>query len=128
MIIEVKIRYCPKCDSPDIIKNGTDYKGSQKYHCHHCGSYSTLDAQARYSQEEKEGVFQADQERGSMRGIRRIFGVMPPILLHCQLWQRIPDSHKGCTTTVIFGRLIKTSFQLPAIILLANRPVRHWSQ
>ncbi len=81
MIIEVKIRHCPNCDSPDIIKNGTDYKGSQKYHCHYCGGYGTLDAKARYSQEETERVLKAYQERVSMRGIRRIFGVVPKTLL-----------------------------------------------
>lgn len=81
MIIEVKIRYCPNCDSTDIIKNGTDYKGSQKYHCHYCGAYGTLDAKARYSENEKEQVLKAYQERVSMRGIRRIFGVVPKTLL-----------------------------------------------
>ena len=81
MIIDVKIRHCPNCDSPDIIKNGTDYNGSQKYHCHHCLGYGTLDAKARYSQKEKEQVLKAYQERVSMRGSRRIFGVVPKTLL-----------------------------------------------
>jgi IS1 family transposase len=64
-----------------MIKNGTDYKGSQKYHCHQCGGYGTLDAQARYTQPEKDRVLKAYQERVSMRGIRRIFGVVPKTLL-----------------------------------------------
>ena len=81
MIIKVKIQHCPNCDSPDIIKNGTDYKGSQKYHCHYCGAYGTLDAKARYSEKEKEQVLKAYQERVSMRGIQRIFGVVPKTLL-----------------------------------------------
>lgn len=76
MIIEVKIRQCPNCESSDIIKNGTDYKGSQKYHSHYYGGYGTLDAKARYSQKEKEQVLKAYQERVSMRGIHRIFGVV----------------------------------------------------
>ncbi len=81
MIVEVKIYNCPNCGNQDIVKNGTDYKGSQKYHCHHCGGYGTLKAKARYSQEEKERVLKAYQERVSMRGIRRIFGVIPKTLL-----------------------------------------------
>lgn len=81
MVIEIKIRQCPNCDSPDIIKNGTDYKGAQKYHCHYCGGYGTLDAKARYSEKEKEQVLKAYQERVSMRGIRRIFGVVPKTLV-----------------------------------------------
>jgi len=81
MIVEVKIHNCPNCGSQDIVKNGKDYKGSQKYHCYHCGGYGTLKAKARYSQQEKEQVLKTYQERASMRGIRRIFGVVPKTLL-----------------------------------------------
>ena len=81
MIIEIRKRRCPNCESEDIIKNGTDDKGDQKYHCHHCGGYGTLDAKNRYSRSEKEQVLKAYQERVSMRGITRIFGVAPKTLL-----------------------------------------------
>ena len=43
MIIEVVVRTCPECESEDIVRNGHDYKGAQKYHCHACGAYGTLD-------------------------------------------------------------------------------------
>ena len=43
MIIEVIVRTCPECASENIVKNGHDYKGAQKYHCHDCGAYGTLD-------------------------------------------------------------------------------------
>ena len=66
MIVEVKICPCPNCSSLDIVRNGTDYKGDQKYHCHYCGSYGTLHPKARYSQEEKERVLKAYQERVSV--------------------------------------------------------------
>ncbi len=36
MIIETHYRRCTKCDSPKIVKNGHDYKGAQKFHCHAC--------------------------------------------------------------------------------------------
>jgi insertion element IS1 protein InsB len=81
MIIEVQIRRCPNCGSTDMIKNGTDYKGSQKYHCHHGGGYGTLDAQVGYAQQTQDQVLKAYQERVSMRGIRRIFGVVPKTLV-----------------------------------------------
>lgn len=81
MIVEMKIRRCPNCESEDIVKNGTDYKGDQKYHCHYCGGYGTLDAKNRYPKADKEQVLKAYQERVSMRGIWRIFGVVPKTLL-----------------------------------------------
>ena len=42
-IIEITVRTCPQCGSENIVKNGRDYKGAQKYHCHDCGAYGTLD-------------------------------------------------------------------------------------
>jgi len=43
VIIEVTVRKCPKCSSENIVKNGHDYKGAQKYYCRDCHSYGTLD-------------------------------------------------------------------------------------
>jgi transposase-like protein len=45
MIVEVKVTVhtCPKCDSENLVKNGHDYKGAQKYRCDDCGSYGTLE-------------------------------------------------------------------------------------
>ena len=81
MSVEIKIKRCPRCESVEIIKNGTDYKGSQKYHCQACGSYGPLESQGRYRQKEQEQVLKAYQARVRMRGIRRIFGVVPRTLV-----------------------------------------------
>ena len=56
MIVETNNRRCPNCASEDIVKNGSDYKGDQKYHCHYCGGYGTLEAKNRYSEAEKQQV------------------------------------------------------------------------
>jgi len=74
MIKEVKIYECPKCGSEEIVKNGKSGK-KQKYHCNECGAYGTLGAQRGYSEAEKEQIIRAYQERASMRGIERMFGV-----------------------------------------------------
>ena len=80
MIVSLIIYCCPKCGSLDIVKNGTDYKNEQKYHCHNCRAYGTLNAQKGYTEEEKEQILKAYQERASMRGVSRIFGVARQIL------------------------------------------------
>jgi len=80
VIKTIEIHTCPECNSINIIKNGKDYKGSQKYHGHDCDSYGTLGAKPRYSEEFKEMVIRAYFERVSMEGIRRIFGVNPKLL------------------------------------------------
>ena len=74
MIISVIVHRCPKCNSEDICRNGHDYKGAQKYHCHRCRSYGTLNARKGYREKEKELILRTYQERASMRGVERIFG------------------------------------------------------
>ena len=67
--------HCRKCGSIDIVKNGHDYKGSQKYHCRNCNSWGTLGARGRYSEAEKKRVVRAGLERSSLRGLERIFRI-----------------------------------------------------
>ena len=76
MIQEVITYHCHQCDSENIEKNGTDSKGSQKYHCLDCNAYGTLNSQGRnYPQFFRELILRAYRERASMRGIERIFGI-----------------------------------------------------
>ena len=75
MIQFIVTKNCPECESDNIVKNGKDYKGDQKFHCHACDAYGTLDTIGRYTPERKEEILRAYQERSSMRGISRIFGV-----------------------------------------------------
>jgi IS1 family transposase len=76
-MIQKTITYCcNKCISTNIEKNGTDYKGSQKYHCLACNTYGTLAPQSRaYPQFFRDLVLRAYRERSSMRGIARIFSI-----------------------------------------------------
>lgn len=75
MIQTIITHQCPKCGSEDMVKNGRDYKGSQKYHCKACDSYGTLQAQSGYTASTKKQVKQALMERVSLRGIERIFEI-----------------------------------------------------
>ncbi len=66
---------CPDCGRDNLVKNGTDYKGAQKFRCNDCGAYGTLAATGRYTPARKAEILRAYQERSSMRGIQRTFGV-----------------------------------------------------
>ena len=50
MIQTIVTPHCPKCGSKNLVRNGHDYKGAQKYHCKSCGRYDTLDAQRGYGE------------------------------------------------------------------------------
>ena len=75
-MIEKSVKYsCRSCGSENIVKNGKDYKGSQKYLCKDCHSYGTVELKKGYSFSKKIEILAAYQERSSMRGIQRVFGV-----------------------------------------------------
>ncbi len=76
MIQSVITHHCTKCYSINIVKNGTDYKSKQKFHCLECNAYGTLEPQSRsYSNRIKEFVLRVYRERTSMRGVERVFGI-----------------------------------------------------
>jgi len=75
MIVTIITHSCPKCGSTDMVKNGHDYKGAQKYHCKTCRAYGTLDAQVGHSEAEKAQVRRAVLERLSLRALERVFGL-----------------------------------------------------
>jgi transposase-like protein len=94
MIERRKIEACRTCGSTHIVKNGHRANGKQKYKCHGCGGYGTLEVEPKYSAERKAEILRAYEERSSMRGIQRTFGVSRPTLAK---WLReaaatLPDS------------------------------------
>ena len=93
MIPSIIVHRCTKCNSRDIVRNGHDYKGAQKFHCHNCKAYGTLDAQGHYSEDEKATILRAYRERASMRGVERIFGTARQTLARWILEEaaKLPD-------------------------------------
>jgi insertion element IS1 protein InsB len=81
MIIEKITHKCTKCGSTNIRRNGLSPAGKQKFHCKACNTYSTLEPDNGYSDEFKETVLKAYDERSSMRGIGRTFGISRPTLV-----------------------------------------------
>lgn len=75
MIQTIVTHQCPKCGSENLVRNGHDYKGAQKYHCKTCASYGTLNARRRYDERARLQVKRAVLERISLRGIERMFDI-----------------------------------------------------
>src|ERR687884_243520 len=67
---------CYQCDSENIVKNGKAPNGKQKYLCHDCGRQSREGPGSNaYPPERREEILRAYQERSSLRGLARTFGV-----------------------------------------------------
>ena len=67
---------CYHCSSEKLKKNGFAPNGKQKYLCKDCGKASREDPVAKgYSEAKREEILRAYQERSSLRGISRTFGV-----------------------------------------------------
>lgn len=68
---------CPHCESDTLVRNGHASNGKQRYFCHECKRYSRENPTSRgYSEERKEEILRAYEERSSLRGIERTFGVL----------------------------------------------------
>lgn len=92
MIQEIITHSCNQCGSEQVVRNGHDYKGSQKYHCKDCGKYGTVNAQRGYPPAVKEQVKQAVLERVSLRGIERLWQISRRTVARWLLvwWQTLP--------------------------------------
>lgn len=67
---------CRHCGSPELIRYGIAPNGKQKYRCRTCGRQSRDNpGSSAYSEERKEEILRAYQERSSLRGLERTFGV-----------------------------------------------------
>ena len=70
------VHVCPRCGSEKIRKNGHAENGDQRAKCLECRRTFVLQPQgARYDHHFKEQVVAAYQDRLSIRGITRTFGV-----------------------------------------------------
>ena len=75
MIKTIITHPCPRCGSVNLVKNGRDYKGAQKFRCNDCGRYGTLQQPSRDRVPIRQYVERAVRERLSLRGIERVFGI-----------------------------------------------------
>ena len=74
----VKVLECPHCSGENLVKNGHAPNGKQKYLCNDCGG-STRENPSHngYTEKEKETILKTYEERASLRGLQRIYGVAP---------------------------------------------------
>lgn len=75
MIRTIVTHICPRCESDDLVKNGHDYKGSQKFRCNTCHRYGTLSAQHGHRPKTRQQVRRGLLERLSLRGLGRMLGI-----------------------------------------------------
>jgi transposase-like protein len=59
-----------------MVRNGRAPDGRQRYVCRDCGRRSREAPRSQaYSADQRETILRAYQERASLRGLRRVFGV-----------------------------------------------------
>lgn len=67
---------CRHCGSPEIVRNGVAPNGKQKYLCHACGRQSRANPSPNgHPEARREEILRAYEERSSLRGLERTFGV-----------------------------------------------------
>jgi transposase-like protein len=71
-----KLIRCCYCNGEHIKKNGFAPNGKQKYRCKGCGKASRENPSPKgYSETRREEILRAYEERSSLRGLSRTFGV-----------------------------------------------------
>jgi transposase-like protein len=71
-----KVITCYHCGSENLVKHGLTKNGKQRYFCHACRRSSRADPQPNgYTEEQREAILRAYEERSSLRGLTRTFGV-----------------------------------------------------
>lgn len=67
---------CCHCRSDNIVRNGLTTSRKQRFLCRDCGRRSRENPQPNgYTEDERETILRAYQERSSLRGLSRTFGV-----------------------------------------------------
>lgn len=67
---------CCHLGSENIVRNGMTSNGKQRFLCKDCAKRSRQDPQPNgYTEEQREEILRAYQERSSLRGLARTFGV-----------------------------------------------------
>jgi transposase-like protein len=67
---------CRHCGSDYLVRYGIDSNGKQKYRCRACGKQSRANPGSNaYPNARKEEILRAYEERSSLRGLERTFGV-----------------------------------------------------
>jgi transposase-like protein len=70
------VLHCPHCGSDKLKRNGHAPNGKQKYYCHDCKQQSRENPTPyAYSEEKREEILRSYEERSSLRGLTRTFGV-----------------------------------------------------
>ena len=76
MVSTTVVHACPHCGSERLQKNGRTQRGAQRARCVECKRTFTLSPKGpRHGPKFKEQVLAAYQDRMSLRGIQRTFGV-----------------------------------------------------
>ena len=68
--------HCPHCGSEELKRNGRAPNGKQKYRCRTCQRQSRENPTPHaHSEQRREEILRAYEERSSLRGLERTFGV-----------------------------------------------------
>lgn len=71
-----KLVMCSHCGSANLVKHGFTKNQKQRYFCHDCQRRSREAPQPNgYTAEQREEILRAYEERSSLRGLTRTFGV-----------------------------------------------------
>jgi transposase-like protein len=77
------MEHCKGCGSAEIVRNGRDKQGTQRYKCRSCGStYREGDKRLKYGLEKRLKVISMYLEGVGIRSIERLEGISNPLIIY----------------------------------------------
>ena len=91
--------HCLHCQSDALVRNGHAPNGKQLYRCRACGRQSRENpTPSAYPEARREEILHAYQERSSLRGLTRTFGVSRTTV---SKWIKKSSSGPPLSTTLV---------------------------
>lgn len=85
---------CRHCGGNQLTRYGIAPNGKQKYYCRDCGKQSRDNpGSAAYDDARKEEILRAYEERSSLRGLERTFGVSRATVIVWLKKRRLSSHH-----------------------------------
>jgi transposase-like protein len=88
------VHTCASCSSENLVRNGKNAAGSQRYKCKDCGVTRVLECKQAYSKVDMDAVHRTFEERNSYRSTARIFGVS-----HVTVFNWLKKKPAACRTS-----------------------------
>lgn len=84
-----KVHKCHRCSGTNLVKNGKNVCGTQRYKCKDCGACRVIEPKSKTALVDKEAVIRTFEENNSYRATGKMFNIS-----HTTVFNWLKKKHK----------------------------------